>query len=81
MDIFYDLTEVTKNFQPYYEQRMQGIQTEVELTSFEKDELMFEDQEYLKKYFAEMRDKISADLQNVDDYFPAHTHQNPSQLY
>ena len=40
---------------------MQG-QVEVEMTQFEKDELMFEDAEFLNKYFTDMRDKIKEDI-------------------
>ena len=35
------------------------------------EERKFEDSEYLKKYFAEMRTQIEYDFLNIDKYFPA----------
>ena len=75
------MTEVTKKFKPFYEQRMAGWPADPELTQFEKDELMFEDAEFLNKYFTDMRDKIAEDIQNIDRYFPAHATLDHSKLY
>ena len=42
---------------------------------------MFQDQEFLLKYFREMREKIANDLENIDRYFPEDAHLPGSKLY
>ena len=81
MDVFKELTDVTKKFQPFYETRMKEIQTENDMSQFEQDELMFEDEAFLSNYFAEMRDKIAEDLEHIDDYFPPEAGITTSKLY
>ena len=51
------------------------------MTQFEKDELMFEDAEFLNKYFTDMRSKIKEDIQNIDRYFPLDAGLEGSKLY
>ena len=54
---------------------------EIQLTQFEKDELMFEDAGFLNQYFNSMRDKIAEDIENVEQYFPKHAGFYDSKLY
>lgn len=42
---------------------------------------MFEDVQFLNKYFTDMRDKIAEDLENIDRYFPADATLEDSKLY
>ena len=41
IDIFYDLTEVTKKFKPIFENAIHDAKEEPQLTQYEKEELKF----------------------------------------
>eukprot|EP00353_Schmidingerella_taraikaensis_P012256 CAMPEP_0185570492 /NCGR_PEP_ID=MMETSP0434-20130131/2790_1 /TAXON_ID=626734 ORGANISM="Favella taraikaensis, Strain Fe Narragansett Bay" /NCGR_SAMPLE_ID=MMETSP0434 /ASSEMBLY_ACC=CAM_ASM_000379 /LENGTH=71 /DNA_ID=CAMNT_0028185633 /DNA_START=81 /DNA_END=296 /DNA_ORIENTATION=- len=54
-DILYDLSNATQSLIPVIERRQQEVRRQVLLRHREEEEAKYENKEYLKAYFDEMR--------------------------
>ena len=69
-DVLHELTNVAQTLLPAMERRQQEVRRQALIRHREEEEKKFEDKDYLKAYFNEMREQIDSDIRNSKRYFP-----------
>lgn len=69
-DILLEFSNAARAFIPYLEQQQEQYSRQAAQKRIREEELKFEDEDYLQKYFTEMRQQIEKDFRNIETYFP-----------